>query len=244
MNPFCAKEHSVKCAKWRIREAPTKEDPTTGNPAPKYWSEGLMEGYDVVQHVFQTFSLLSSQSSKQHKRSTVRHHLHLCFFTALNKGNFKESRQLLGNQVHSENSITWICFLYLCQNIWLFRDSFNDKSKVVLMGLLWLASLEVITCTKTMKTFSSNYEIALSRVWLCQGRPAERILIKVHFQYLPCGRAADGAERILNELLYIWGYFRVSFVSECTLQVGFRWKAPHYECVCLCNVYKLDLLWC
>lgn len=68
--------------------------------------------------------------------------------------------------------------------------------------------------TKTIKTFCSNYSVALNRGWQSQGRPVEQLLIEAHFQYSPCGWAADGAEWILNELLYsVWDYFRVPFVS-------------------------------
>lgn len=128
------------------------------------------------------------------------------FSTALNKGHLTEPMLLLGNQLHCEIIITWICFFTFCiyVRIFDFIESFNDENKAALMALLWLATLEGLQWYYVHwnnKIFSSTYELALSTIWVCQGRPTETLLIKVHFQYLLCGRAADGAEWILNELL-------------------------------------------
>lgn len=159
-----------------------------------------MEGSDVLQNiVFPTSALLSSQSSKLHK---VCHHLN----STLNKGYLTEPMLLLGNQLHSEIIITWICFFTFCIYVRIsdFIESFNDENKAALMALLWLATLEGLQWCYVHwnnKIFSSTYELALSTIWVCQGRPTETLLIRVHFQYLLCGRAANGAEWILNELL-------------------------------------------
>lgn len=136
----------------------------------------------------------------------------------------------------SENSMTWICFLppatlvsgYLTFQRW--KQSCIDGPGAD--WPVWELYTDIM-CSKTIKSLSPNWEIAFSRTWACQGRAAETLLIRVHFQDLPCGRGCWWC-RVNPKWATVnaWGYCGASFgAARLSVESCAPWTKTRYSCV-------------
>lgn len=106
---------SVKWAEWRIIEATTEEDPGAGNPPPNHWNKSLMEGNVVLRYMTCTEDQLSVTISTAFSQLSAQ-------AISISQCSLLESKYTV--KIESPEYVFYCS--YLCQNIQLFRDCFND----------------------------------------------------------------------------------------------------------------------